>query len=130
MSIKVLIKIAITTFLFLNFNNLRAIELPVDKGSVVASGGFIYDNYDKGKGTNFVLDGSLSRFFAPGFSFGVDLLYSRSTYKGSSTRTLVGIGPVLRYYWNLQNDRDNVKGAVYPYIGSSIHFSKSTSRYA
>ena len=106
-----------------------AAESPIDKGSMMASGGFSYRNFKERDGTSFILSPSFKYFVYSGFSMGLDLNYNRESYwDGRQVFTTLGIGPSFMYFWNVGKDSAEIKGSTYPYIGLRGHYNHENVR--
>jgi opacity protein-like surface antigen len=95
---------------------------PIDKKSWFLGGSLYFqtqsgDLYKEGGESPSTINvaPSFGYFVAPGIFVGAEALYNN--YKvGDNKETILGIGPTVGYYFNLDKARTQVKGAVYPYI--------------
>ncbi|MFH0733845.1 MAG: hypothetical protein V1773_05165 [bacterium] len=93
----------------------------IDKGSMLISGAFSFssaggDLYKDSDDNNLVtmqLNTSIGYFISQGFNLGGKLLFNRSS-QGDYTSTMIGIGPVVSYYFG------DSQSKAYPYIGASV----------
>ncbi len=99
-------------------------DSPIDKGSVMAGGGFSYTNYVDNDYSVITFDPSFNYFVTPGFSMGAALMFSRQS--NGSTYSAYGIGPSFKYYIDVTKKRDQMKGTIYPYFGIEFMVMKES----
>jgi hypothetical protein len=111
-----------------------AAESPIDKGSMTIGGTAYFNSQSGERYENFQGDGyteigimpEFGYFIAPGIKIGASLAFV-SASQGDESATLFGIGPNVTYYFNLNKERTEVKGAVYPYIGGFFSYATTSN---
>ena len=108
-----------------------AADNPVDKGSIILGGtvffqsqsGDLWENADEDALTTFGVTPSVGYFVIPSLMVGgeVDLL---SMSQGDDSYTIWTAGPVVGYYFNLDQTRAEVKGAIYPYLKAFFRYGQ------
>ncbi|MEE9442032.1 MAG: hypothetical protein V3V99_05125 [candidate division Zixibacteria bacterium] len=124
---KVMIMLGVVFFIM---TGLSFGETPLEKGNAILGGQFYVfsqsgDLYeDDGDGmTTIILNPSLGFFVSDGFMMGANFdLVSLS--QSGDTYTEFRIGPKIGYYLNTNQERVDVKGAVYPYISGFFNFGQ------
>jgi len=111
-------------------------ETPIDKGSMVIGGTAFYwsrsgERYEDAAGnaeTIISIVPSFGYFMSPGFMVGADLIYTGES-QGPLSATYMGIGPMVRYYFNATKERTEIKGATFPYIKAFMLYISEDSDY-
>jgi outer membrane protein W len=109
-------------------------DTPIDQGSFMFKGSFYlmsqsgeaYEKDDKDLITIGVTP-EIGYFLANGFVLGVAYDYAR-TEQGDNTRSTNGIGPIIGYYFMLDDLRLDVRGSFYPYIQGLMFFSTENEK--
>ena len=110
--------------------------MPVDKGNIYLAGGFAFakwggdlnENSNGDTPTEFVLNPALYYFVNSGFSFGGEFLYDSWSW-GDSKYTGLGFGAGTKYYFVVNKELTEAKGAMYPYLGATFMFVSMKSEY-
>ena len=110
-----------TTLLFVLFLSAAVLaQSPISKGTINLNGNlsFSSQSYEEGDVNRNVLtlNPYIGYFFADNFSFGLSLSYNRISL-GSASVTDWGIGPNLRYYFEVEN--------VKPFISAGYSYTKT-----
>lgn len=92
---------------------------PIDRGNFMASGGFSHTSYADNDYSVFTIDPLISHFFLPGFTMGISLMYQIQA--SDSKYSALGIGPSIRYYTNVRQEKSQIRGAVYLYTGAGMY---------
>jgi hypothetical protein len=64
-------------------------------------------------------------FVAPGLTIGGELAFG-SASQGDESSTILGIGPAVAYYFDMDPTRTEVKGKIYPYLGLAFLYGTIT----
>jgi len=101
---------------------IMAAETPIDKGSMIIGGtayfmnqsGDLYESGGEALAT-IAIAPTVGYFVAPNIMIGgkIDFL---SWSRGGISHTYWTAGPVVGYYFNLDQTRTEAKGAIYPYL--------------
>jgi len=115
----------LTTLLILVFaTGAFAADGPVDKGSMILGGtvyfqsasGDLYKNMNDDSQTMIALAPEFGYFIAPSIMIGMNFEYSKWSWGDDVGVTTLDFGPMVGYYFNMDPNRAEVKGALYPYI--------------
>lgn len=94
---------------------------PIGRGNFMAAGGFSYTNYTDNDYSVFTIDPSISHFISPGFALGLSLFYQRQS--NGTTYSTYGIGPSIRYYIDVVQEKSHIRGTIYPYVGAGMYIT-------
>jgi len=121
--------------MLLLFGAVMAADGPVDKGSMVLGGTLFFQNqsgdlYESGGEalTTIRLMPSVGYFVAPNIMIGGQVDFS-SLSQGGSSYTFWTAGPVVGYYFNLDQTRTEIKGAIYPYLRAFFMYGQESNSY-
>ena len=135
----------ILTSLLLMASSVFAQGTPIDKGSILAEGGFSFTslggdsfkytdndgNEQDGGATLITFNPQGGYFVMPGLAVGgtIILVKMSEDWGGDddATQTAFGIGPAVKYYFNLDKARTEVKGAIYPYLEAAFVYNTLTA---
>ena len=119
------------TFLFILFgcNDLLAADSPLDAGNLYLGGGMhasyrtglIYEDSEGNKPMSIGIYPSFGAFLFHGLRIGLSIDAYRYS-RGDFTQKIYGVGPSLVYYLDLNPDREEIRGAYYPYIGFAASY--------
>jgi hypothetical protein len=108
-------------------------DSPIDKGSYQLgggisfsnSGGDFYENADGDALTMFEFDPFFNYFITNGLAIGANLDFSNAS-RGDYKQSGFGIGPQVRYYFNV-GQKTETKGSIFPYVGGAFSYASVTS---
>lgn len=111
------------------FGMAQAQNSPIDKGSKIIGGGFSVMSTDRGpyKIMEMLINPSIGVFSRKGLLLGASLLFNRYSEDNYSSTTY-GLGPDIRYYFDPNKNRSEIKGSYYPYLKISGIYSKTMPR--
>jgi hypothetical protein len=103
---------------------------PIDKGAMQLGGGIsfhsysgdLYENQDEDGVTEIILAPEFGYFVIPGLTIGGELVFG-SASQGDQSSSVLGIGPAVAYYFDMDQTRTEVKGKVYPYLGLAFLYN-------
>ena len=105
---------------------------PISKGSDLLTGGFAFcsagGRYYEDDGNRMKIiqfNPSISTFVTRGCEIGGKFLFGNMS-QGDVSMTSWGIGPKINYFIDVVEPKTPAKGSIYPYIGLSVVFTKST----
>jgi hypothetical protein len=121
--------LVIVIFLVSMFGMPQAQNSPIDKGSKIVGGGFSVVSTDRGhyKSMEMLINPSIGVFSRKGLLLGISLLFERYSEDNYSSTTY-GLGPDIRYYFDPNKSRGEIKGSYYPYLKISGIYSKTMPR--
>ncbi|MFH2048595.1 MAG: outer membrane beta-barrel protein [bacterium] len=122
---------------------------PIDKGSMIlegdiyfqTKGGDLYKDVDENgvvteneteSQTVMVFSPTIGYFVAPSIMVGVMVNFETSKIADANyeyKETKMGFGPMVGYYFNMDKERTDVKGAMYPYIKAFFLYSSCKQDY-
>jgi len=135
----------VLTSLLLMASSVFAQGSPIDKGSILAEGGFAFsslggDSYkyldenleeQDGGATLITFNPRGGYFVMPGLAVGGTIILQKMSLDygapDNATQTDFGIGPGVKYYFNLDKSRTEVKGAIYPYVTGAFVYNTRTA---
>ncbi len=104
-------------FIFLIFSNLSLGQSPIEKGTFSLNGNISFtSNYEEDdffNSTIFIFNPRFDYFIINNLSLGLSLYFKNSSFAGTSSSSK-GIGPSIRYYFDVLNIKPFV-GAGYSY---------------
>ncbi len=106
---------------------------PIDKGSMIiggtlgfsSSGGDLYKDTADNSITTITLNPEFGYFVIPSLVVGATIGYDRIS-QGDYNASVLGIGPWVGYYFNINKARTEVKGSIYPYLKGFFTYSTFT----
>jgi len=109
---------------------VMAAETPIDKGSMIVGGtayfmtqsGDLWEVGDEAT-TTIGLMPSIGYFVAPSIMIGGEVQFISLSIGGSDLTTFA-VGPMVGYYFNLDQTRTEVKGAIHPYIKAFFSYGQ------
>ena len=108
-----------------------ATDGPIDKGSMIlegdvyflsAGGDFYKDSLDNSE-TVIGFMPSVGYFISPSIMVGGVLDFQKWS-QGDESQTMYSFGPMLGYFFNMDPERTEVKGAMYPYLKAFFTYGK------
>ncbi|UCD64943.1 MAG: hypothetical protein JSW34_05800 [Candidatus Zixiibacteriota bacterium] len=110
-----------------------AAENPVDKGSFIlegsaffmSQGGDFYENLEGDGQTTIAFMPSLGYFVAPSILIGAEFEFESWKWGDDWKENYFAIGPVVGYYFNMDQARTEARGAVYPFIKGFFMYGSS-----
>ena len=110
-------------------------DFPTNTGSFLLSGSFTFSSaggdlyeFDGDRMMLIQFDPSFSYFVIPGLALGGKLMFEKAS-QGDYGTTAWGIGPQLLFFIGGTQPKDSFKGTIYPFIGASFIYTKSTITY-
>jgi len=114
-----------------------AVEGPIDKGSMVLEGNVFFQSQggdfyklasETGEDGQTVIGfmPSIGYFVAPSIMVGALIDFTKQS-QGDESLTQYGFGPMVGYFFNMDPERTEVKGAIYPYLKAFFTYGKMTS---
>ncbi len=122
------IKIILLCITLLLGFNLYSQNSPIDQGSYMINGGLSYTSMggklyetDDDRINNIQMTSNVGTFVFDNVLLGGKLLYTHMK-QGKGNMSSFGIGPSYAYFFDLSGSSNNVKGNLYPYLGTSFMY--------
>ena len=130
---KILKLICLPMFLLVFFyGSVFAQDFPTNTGSFLLSGSFMFssaggDLYEYGNERMMLMqfDPSFNYFVFPGLALGGKFMFEKAS-QGDYGTTTWGIGPQLLFFIGGTQPKDSFRGTIYPFIGASFIYVRST----
>lgn len=102
---------------------------PIDKGSRILDGGLSYTsvNSDFVDYSVFTIDPLLGIFVSPGFLIGGRVVYQH-TSSDFGDNSFWGLGPEIRYYFDTNRNRQEIRRTVYPFLRTGFLYMKDDDK--
>lgn len=108
-----------------------ATDGPIDKGSMILGGdvsfkmqsGDAYENSDGDALNTLTLMPNLGYFVSPSIMIGAMVNFEKIS-QGDNSLTELDFGPQVGYFFNMDPERTDVKGSIYPFLKAFFMFDK------